>query len=41
VIPITCSTVGVIIASRRPHHPIGWLFCAVGLLAGVNHFFAE
>ena len=41
VIPVTCSTVGVIIASRRPHHPIGWLFCAVGLLAGVNHFFAE
>ena len=41
VIPITCSTVGVIIASRRPDHPIGWLFCAVGLLAGVNHFFAE
>jgi len=41
VIPITCSTVGVIIASRRPHHPVGWLFCAVGLLAGLNHFFAE
>ena len=41
VIPITCSTVGVIIASRHPHHPIGWLFCAVGLLAGVNHFCAE
>jgi hypothetical protein len=41
VIPITCSTVGVIIASRRPRHPIGWLFCAVGLLAGVNHFCAE
>ena len=41
VIPITCSTIGVIIASRRPRHPIGWLFCAVGLLAGVNHFCAE
>jgi hypothetical protein len=41
VIPVTCSTVGVIIASRRPRHPIGWLFCAVGLLSGVNHFFAE
>ena len=41
MIPITCSTVGIIIASRRPHHPIGWLFCAVGLLTGVNHFFAE
>jgi hypothetical protein len=41
VIPVTCSTVGVIIASRRPHHPIGWLFCAVGLLAGVNHLCGE
>jgi hypothetical protein len=41
VIPVTCSTVGVIIASRRPDHPIGWLFCVVGLLAGVNHFCAE
>src|SRR5918998_153489 len=41
VIPVTCSTVGVIIASRRPHHPIGWLFCVVGLLAGVNHLCAE
>jgi hypothetical protein len=41
VIPVTCSTVGVIIASRRPDHPIGWLFCVVGLLAGVNHLCAE
>ena len=41
VIPVTCSTVGVIIAARRPHHPIGWLFCAVGLLSGVNHLCAE
>jgi hypothetical protein len=41
VIPVTCSIVGVIIASRRPHHPIGWLFCAVGLLTGVNHLCAE
>ncbi len=41
VIPVTCSTVAVIIASRRPDHPIGWLFCVIGLLAGVNHFCAE
>ncbi len=41
VIAVTCSTVGVIIASRRPHHLIGWLFCAVGLLVGVDHFCGE
>jgi len=32
VIVASCSTVGVLIASRRPAHPIGWLFSALGLL---------
>ena len=25
------STVGALIGSRRPEHPIGWLFCSGGL----------
>lgn len=36
VIVASCSSVGVIIASRRPAHPIGWLFSAVGLLSGMH-----
>ena len=35
------STVGAIVASRRPAHPVGWLFCAIGFLAGVDHFCGE
>ncbi|HEX5849093.1 MAG TPA: hypothetical protein VFY59_07820 [Rubrobacter sp.] len=41
VITASCSSVGVIIASRRPAHPIGWLFGAVGLLSGVHLFSGE
>jgi hypothetical protein len=41
VIVASCSTVGVLIASRRPAHPIGWLFSAVGLLSGVHLFCGE
>ena len=41
VIAVTCSTVGVIIASRRPHHPIGWLFWTIGLFLGINHLCGE
>ncbi|MGH3147465.1 MAG: hypothetical protein ACRDTR_16840, partial [Rubrobacter sp.] len=41
VIAVTFSTVGALIASRRPEHPVGWLFCAIGLLAGVDHFSGE
>jgi signal transduction histidine kinase len=28
--------VGAVIVSRRPGHPIGWLFCAVGLACGLT-----
>lgn len=35
---LTFSTVGAFVASRRPQNPIGWIFCAVGLYAGVGHF---
>jgi hypothetical protein len=36
VMVASCSSVGVLIASRRPAHPIGWLFGALGLLSGVH-----
>ena len=29
-------TVGVVVASRRPRHPVGWLFLAVGLLFAIG-----
>jgi hypothetical protein len=35
------STVGAVIASRRPHNPVGWLFCAAGLEFAVVAFTAE
>src|SRR5215210_463279 len=40
-IAVSFSTVGAIIASRRPQHPVGWLFCTIGLLAAVDHFCGE
>ena len=41
VIMASCSTVGVLIASRRPAHPIGWLFSALGFLSGLHLFCGE
>jgi hypothetical protein len=41
VIVASCSSVGVFLASRRPAHPVGWLFGAVGLLSGVHLFCGE
>src|SRR5215204_6941499 len=35
------SVIGAIIASRIPNHPIGWICCAVGLIAAVDHFGGE
>jgi hypothetical protein len=40
-IAVAFSTVGALIASRRPEHPVGWLFCTIGFLAGVEHFCGE
>ena len=40
-VAVAFSTVGAVIASRRPEHPIGWLFCAIGFLAGVDHLCGE
>jgi len=38
---VVFSTVGAVIASRRPENPIGWIFCAAGLVGGVHHLSAE
>jgi hypothetical protein len=35
------SVIGAIIASRLPYHPIGWICCAIGLIAAVDHFAGE
>jgi hypothetical protein len=35
---LTFPTVGTLIASRRPENPIGWIFCAVGLVFGIGVF---
>lgn len=34
VMAVAFSTVGAVIASRRPENPIGWIFCAIGVLSG-------
>jgi hypothetical protein len=35
------SVIGTIIGSRLPNHPIGWICCAIGLIAAVDHFAGE
>ncbi len=35
VLLLTFPTVGALVASRRPENPIGWIFCAEGLLLSV------
>jgi signal transduction histidine kinase len=32
----SAATVGVVVASRRPRHPVGWLFLALGLFVAVS-----
>jgi hypothetical protein len=41
MVAVGYATVGAIVASRLPHSPVGWLFCAIGLTFGVSHFSAE
>ena len=41
VLAIGYSVIGAIIASRLPEHPIGWICCAIGLTAAVDHFGGE
>ena len=35
------STVGAIVASRRPQNPVGWLLCLYGLTQSIDHFSAQ
>ena len=41
VAALTFPAIGILILSRRPKHPIGWLFCLAGLAGGLDHFFGE
>src|SRR5215211_6963756 len=38
IMSLAFPTVGVLVASRRPENPIGWIFCGTGLLYGVQAF---
>jgi signal transduction histidine kinase len=38
---LVLSGVGAVLASRRPKNPIGWIFCGLGLMAGVLAFATE
>jgi len=33
---LTFSVVGAIVASRHPRNTVGWLFCSIGLVVGLN-----
>jgi len=41
VVAVGYSVIGAIIASRLPNHPIGWICCAIGFTAAVEHFSGE
>ena len=41
VIAMGYSVIGAIIASRLPNQPIGWICCAIGFIAAVDHFAGE
>jgi hypothetical protein len=41
VVSVSYPALGLLLASRRPEHPIGWLFCAAGLVVGLEHFCSE
>jgi hypothetical protein len=40
-IAIGFSVIGAILVPRLPHHPIGWLCCAIGFLGAVEHLSGE
>ena len=40
LLSLACPTVGVLVVSRLPRNPIGWIFCGVGLLYGARRLAA-
>jgi len=36
LLAITFPLVGAVVAARRPHNPLGWIFCAIGLSYGLT-----
>jgi hypothetical protein len=40
-IAVGYSIIGAVVASRLPHHPIGWLCCAIGFMGAVEHLCGE
>jgi hypothetical protein len=41
IFAVTFSTVGAVVAGRRPQNSVGWVFCAAGLVAAIVGFAAE
>jgi hypothetical protein len=41
ILSVGYSVIGAIIASRVPKHPVGWICCAIGFIAAVDHFAGE
>jgi hypothetical protein len=41
VIIVSHPALGLLLVSRHPEHPIGWLFCAAGLVWGLTHICSE
>jgi hypothetical protein len=38
LVAVPFPVIGALVASRRPENPIGWIFCGIGLSAGVSAF---
>src|SRR5678809_325940 len=36
VLTLTYCVVGALVASHHARNPIGWIFCAIGFLSGLN-----
>jgi hypothetical protein len=41
IFALAFSTVGAVVARRRPQNPVGWVFCAAGLVAAIVGCAAE